>query len=242
MRELTSASLAHLSRILLNGFLYRPLLFLWGRVGGLGIVTEACHVPLSQLCICNHQYHCKSGFLALYSKQEHRSWVNKFFGDSAEHEHGSLTTVQPLTQIRPSGTSQTTDTNVAPGGSAGHAHQYDPWGRHNLWTSIWFQAAMWAMNIETDSGCSTTSAPEMALEQQHVSGYHRGLRWQCRPFTAALSSLLSRLRLCGSLHRLPHSTSLSLPSHDHMLTRAARRWAGRSWVSFIHCHRLFFAY
>lgn len=41
---------------------------LWGEVeGGVGIITEAFHVPLSHLCTCSHQYHCKSSFLALYS-------------------------------------------------------------------------------------------------------------------------------------------------------------------------------
>lgn len=78
-----------------------------------------------------------------------------FSGDSAEHEHGSLTTVQPLTQLRPSGTAQTTDTNIAPGcGSAGHPHQYDSWEQHNLWTLTWLQVAMWAMNIDTDPGAA----------------------------------------------------------------------------------------
>jgi hypothetical protein len=36
--------------------------------GDIGVVTEFFHISLSQLSICNHQYHCKSSFCALYSK------------------------------------------------------------------------------------------------------------------------------------------------------------------------------
>lgn len=51
-----------------------------------GVVTEAFHVPLPQLCLCNHQCHCKHGFLALQSA---RAWIMDFHmlsDDSTDHE------------------------------------------------------------------------------------------------------------------------------------------------------------
>ena len=49
---------------------------------GTEVVTEAFHVPLSQLLICSHQYHDQSSFLAFYSQ----SWVSV---NSTDHGHGA---------------------------------------------------------------------------------------------------------------------------------------------------------
>lgn len=67
-------------RIFLDSFLSELLLFGGGYCGMMvGVVTEALYDSPSQLWVCSHPWHWKRSFCALYSKQQHRSWMSTWF-------------------------------------------------------------------------------------------------------------------------------------------------------------------
>lgn len=101
-----------------------------------GIVTEAFHIPLSQLCICRHRYHSKNGFLALYSQWDRESWF--------------LVTAQPA-NIAP-GCRRTADTDKGLRGSPVYGHQHGFRKQHRQQTSLWPSVATWSMDTNPDPG------------------------------------------------------------------------------------------
>lgn len=102
-RELHFSMFTTILRVLIDSFLSRLLLFcLLG--SGVGVVTEAFYILLSQLWVCSHEYQAKNSFFAFYSQWQHGS----------RHQHGLL--CQDRLPI-----------NMTLSGSMAQGHQHWPW-------------------------------------------------------------------------------------------------------------------
>lgn len=124
--------------------------YFFGEVG-VGVVTETFQDPLSQLCICNHQCHCQSIFLALHTQQKHKSWANTPFPVTAQTMDTVPGCSRPQSQTRPSEAVRTMDMNLTTHGRAGHSQQYGPQWQHAPWSSTRIQASTQTKDIHMSS-------------------------------------------------------------------------------------------
>lgn len=111
------------------------------------IVTEAFHVPPSQLHISIHRYHSQSGLLTLHSWWEHKSWASTHFLVTAQTTNMVSCYNRTKDPDKTLGAAWTADINKASGDSAGHSHQYVPRLQHDPQTPAWPQAAAQTMDI-----------------------------------------------------------------------------------------------
>lgn len=116
---------------------------------GVGVITEAFHVRLSQLCIFSNWYHCKNRSLALYSQLGHRLCASTCFPVTAHTTNTAPATVGSWIQ-----------TMSGPQ------------------TATWPWVTTWASGINIDPGRSRTINLDMALsdrkDQYHCLGWRRG--------------------------------------------------------------------
>lgn len=118
VKNSSSASLSCFLGVLFNDVLFRMLL---GLVGVVMVVTEIFHVPLSHLCICSYQHHCKSNFLALCSPRTAQIvCFHLVSSNSTDQEHtGCSRTTDPEEALA---ATWTTDVNATSGGSTDYGH------------------------------------------------------------------------------------------------------------------------
>lgn len=164
MRRAAPASLSHSSWILFKAV---PLLCVCG-----GGCHRAFHVPLSQLCICSHQYHCKSSSSLPFTVndsteyglshdlwRQHRPWP-------PPHPPAAVAAQK---QIRPLETAQTTDIYMTADGNTSRSHQCGLQWQHNPWTTTWLQVSEQTTTIHTAFGGN--------IGHEQDLGPSRGSQW-----------------------------------------------------------------
>ena len=102
------------------------------------------HAPLSQLCIWNHQYQCKSSFLALSTRKEHGSWASTWFQATAQTRNTALSCCKNMER-----------SDKALGGSLDCGHPHDLKWQGSLLTSIRLPAPTRPTDINMAMDCST---------------------------------------------------------------------------------------
>lgn len=134
-----------------------------------GVVTEDFHVPLCQLCVYSHRYHCKTSFLVLYNHQEHRSWASTWLPVTAQPTNSTPDCSRTTDPDKALKEALTMGISVASGGSADHVHQRAPPHAMAAWpmdirTSTWLQPTAQT----TDISWPSVAAPAQTSPWPHT--------------------------------------------------------------------------
>lgn len=154
------------------------------------VVTDAFHVPLSQLCMYNEQYPSNISFLSLYSQ-----WVS---GTSTDHKQHSTTL---KTQTRPSEAA-----------SLNHRHHHGPGCQDRPLSSIWPPVAAWPMDDLIFLFLLQRSQIALLLRTCHNPPFSQHKSYASYPGlqgSSQCSSLLANSQTCA--HSVLHNVTSSCP-------------------------------